>query len=94
MAACSAKEDLADRISFMPNQAATLPSRISGTQRKPAFCIQYCVPSAAVCACPPNAPNKPTVTTTGTRNCMTLTPRLPSPALRASALPFSALGKK
>src|SRR5262245_15885322 len=30
----------------------------------------------------------------GTRNCTTLTPRLPSPALRARALPFSDLGKK
>jgi hypothetical protein len=30
----------------------------------------------------------------GTTNCTTLTPRLPRPALSASALPFSALGKK
>src|SRR5262245_965757 len=30
----------------------------------------------------------------GTTNCTTLTPRLPRPALSASALPFSAFGKK
>jgi hypothetical protein len=34
------------------------------------------------------------VITKGTANCITETPRLPSPALSASALPFCALGKK
>ena len=43
---------------------------------------------------PPSQPNTPAVMTSGTTNCTTLTPRLPSPALSASALPFSALGKK
>ncbi len=43
---------------------------------------------------PPSQPNTPTVITIGTRNCTTLTPRLPRPALSASALPFSAFGKK
>ena len=37
---------------------------------------------------------RPTVMTIGTTNCTTLTPRLPRPALSASALPFSARGKK
>ena len=43
---------------------------------------------------PPSQPNTPAVMTSGTTNCTTLTPRLPSPALSASALPFSAFGKK
>ena len=81
-------------MSFIPNQAANVPIMISGTQTKPAFCIQTEAPSAAVWACPPSAPNRLIDTATGTRNCITLTPRLPSPALIASAFPFSAFGKK
>ena len=43
---------------------------------------------------PPSQPNTPAVITSGTTNCTTLTPRLPRPALSASALPFSAFGKE
>ena len=43
---------------------------------------------------PPSQPKTPTVITSGATNCTTLTPRLPRPALSASALPFSAFGKK
>ena len=51
-------------------------------------------PSSAACGSPPNQPNTPVVITNGMTNWTTLTPRLPSPALSASALPFSAFGKK
>ena len=37
---------------------------------------------------------KTKVMTIGTRSCIRLTPRFPSPALIASAVPFSRLGKK
>ena len=47
-----------------------------------------------LCGWPPSAPKTPAVMTSGTRNCITETPRLPSPAFSASALPFSAFGKK
>ncbi|MNW17900.1 hypothetical protein D3C71_2172510 [compost metagenome] len=49
----------------------------------------------AVCrGSPPRAPKTPAVITSGTRNCMALTPRLPSPALRPMALPLALFGKK
>ena len=70
---------------------------MNGTQMKPAFCSHSRVAppaSLATCGSPPSQPNTPAVITSGTTNCTTLTPRLPSPALSASALPFSALGKK
>jgi hypothetical protein len=50
--------------------------------------------TVAVCGSPPSQPNTPAVIAIGTTNCTTLTPRLPRPALMASALPFSAFGKK
>src|SRR5262245_42361705 len=84
-------------MSFMPNQAAKAAAAMKGTQMKPAFCSQICVvlpPSTAACGSPPNQPNTPAVIASGITNCTTLTPRLPSPALSASALPFCALGKK
>ena len=91
---CSANEALAEAMSFMPNQAANVATIRNGTQTKPAFCSQSLVLSPVTCGSPPMAPKTPAVITIGTRNCMTLTPRLPSPALSASALPFSRLGKK
>src|SRR3546814_5626534 len=81
-------------MSFMPNQAASVPIMIRGTQTNPAFWIHTRVPSSNVWAWPPSAPNRLIVTTSGTRNCIRLTPTLPSPELRARALPFSDLGKK
>src|SRR5664280_1242227 len=82
-------------MSFMPNQAAKADAAMNGTQMKPAFCSHILlVPPAAACGSPPNQPNTPAVITIGTTNCTTLTPRLPRPALSASALPFSARGKK
>ena len=67
---------------------------MKGTQTKPAFCNHSWPPSAVCCGIPPSAPNTPAAITSGTENCITDTPRLPSPALSASALPFCALGKK
>src|SRR3546814_8072294 len=75
-------------MSFMPNQAASVPIMIRGTQTNPAFWIHTRVPSSNVWAWPPSAPNRLIVTTSGTRNCIRLTPTLPSPELRARALPF------
>ena len=94
---CSANEALAEAMSFMPNQAAKALATMNGTKMKPAFCSHSLVSrpaSTAVCGSPPSQPNTPAVIASGTTNCTTLTPRLPSPALRASALPFSAFGKK
>src|SRR5215471_10260506 len=95
--ACSANEALAEAMSFMPNHAAKADAAMNGTQMKPAFCSHMGDSphgSLASRGSPPSQPNTPAVTTSGTTNCTTLTPRLPSPAFRASALPFSALGKK
>ena len=80
--------------SFMPNQAARVEATMNGTQMKPAFCSHSSPPLATTCGAPPTAPKTPAVMTSGTTNCITETPRLPRPALSASALPFSALGKK
>src|SRR6476469_4608704 len=94
---CSANEALAEAMSFMPNQAAKAEAAMNGTQMKPAFCSHICDwphASRASRGSPPSQPKTPAVITIGTTNCTTLTPRLPSPALSASALPFSALGKK
>lgn len=97
MTDCSENDALAEAMSFMPNQAAIAAAAMKGTQMKPAFCshrLTVLSPWVATCGSPPSAPNTPAVITSGTRNCTTLTPRLPSPALSASALPFSARGKK
>ena len=78
----------------MPNQAAKALSR---DERHPdeAGVLQperrLLRPLATIAGSPPSQPNTPAVITSGTTNCTTLTPRLPRPALSASALPFSAL---
>src|SRR4029079_11764006 len=97
MMACSLNDAFADAMSFMPNQAANALAAINGTQIKPAFCSHSGVETAGpftIAGSPPNQPNTPTVTMRGTTSCTTLTPRLPSPALSASAFPFSERGKK
>src|SRR5579872_5392501 len=95
--AWSANEALAEAMSFMPNHAAKALATMKGTQMKPAFCSQSgtsVLELLTMAGSPPNQPSTPAVITMGTTNCTTLTPRLPSPALSASALPFSARGKK
>ena len=95
--ACSAKEARAEAMSFMPNHEAKAESAMNGTNTKPAFCSHIGagpVGPATICGSPPNQPKTLAVMAIGTTNWTTLTPRLPSPALRASALPFSAFGKK
>src|SRR5215467_4125631 len=95
--ACSENEALAEAMSFIPNQAAKALAAMNGTQMNPAFCSHsgtVGAPPPANVGSPPNQPNTPTVITIGTTNCTTLTPRLPSPALSARALPFSDRGKK
>ena len=94
---CSLKLALALAKSFMPNQAAKVAKIMNGTHTKPAFCSQICTVSLffiMVCGSPPNAPNRLAVMANGTTNCTADTPRLPKPAFKPSALPFSALGKK
>ncbi len=81
----------------MPNQLAKAVMMMNGTKKKPAFCSQSGVLPASVAiidGSPPSLPKIPAVMTSGTTNCTTLTPRLPSPALSAAALPFSFFGKK
>ncbi|MCY1449122.1 hypothetical protein D9M71_658430 [compost metagenome] len=90
----SLNEDLALAMSFIPNQAAIVATMMKGTQMKPAFCSHSEVPAAAVCGSPPRLPNTVMVIVSGTRNCMTLTPRLPSPAFSPMAAPLACLGKK
>src|SRR3989344_5422158 len=95
--AWSANDARALAMSFMPNHAATVDSRMNGTQMKPAFCSHICrvsAPFAQICGSPPSAPNTPAVITSGTTNCTTETPRLPRPALSPSAEPLRSLGKK
>src|SRR5690606_40568793 len=92
---CSLNDALAEAISFMPNQAAAVTMAMNGTQMKPAFWSQTgrSAPSVAtICGSPPRPPNTLVTITSGTRNCTTLTPRLPRPALRPSAVPFSDCG--
>ena len=92
---CSLKDALASAMSFMPNQAAMVEARMKGTHMKPAFCIQTeeLTPfTTQSWPSPQRALNVPVVITSGTRNCMALTPRLPSPALRPRAVPFCDLG--
>ena len=45
-------------------------------------------------ASPPSAPNTPMVITAGISSCEVVTPKLPRPALRPSAVPCRRLGKK
>ena len=94
MIACSLKEAFTAAMSFIPNQAAKVAIARNGTQTNAAFCSQICAPSLVVCGSPAIAPNTLAVMTSGTTSCMTLTPRLPRPAFRARALPFSFVGKK
>src|SRR4030067_1511455 len=95
--AWSENEALAVARSFMPNHAAIAQTAMNGIHTSPAFCSHICLtsaPRAQVCGSPPSAPNTPAVITTGTMNCASDTPRLPSPAFSPSAVPFCALGKK
>src|SRR4029078_13526885 len=97
MMACSLNDAFADAMSFMPNQAANALAAINGTQIKPAFCSHSGTEPAGpftIAGSPPNQANTTAAMIKGTTNCTTLTPRLPSPALSASALPFSERGKK
>ena len=83
--------------SSIQNQAAIVQTAMKGTQMNPAFWSHICLtsaPLAQVCGSPPNAPNTPAVITSGTTNYTSDTPRLPRPALRPSAVPFCAFGKK
>ena len=91
------REAFAEAMSFIPNQQAKALTAMNGTQTKPAFCNHKGIcwtPAFTITGSPPIHPNTPAVIAIGTRNCTALTPRLPSPALSASALPFSAFGKK
>ena len=64
-----------------------------GTQTIAAFWIQVSLPPMSY-GSPPMAPKAPKVMIHGSRNCITDTPALPSPALRPSARPCIRFGKK
>jgi hypothetical protein len=86
---------LASAMSFMPNQAAkAVAAMMNGTQMKPAFCIHICPPSVRPAAGRPAAEHARRDDERHQELHDADTPRLPRPALSASALPFSALGKK
>jgi hypothetical protein len=89
----------------MPNQHSMDSGTSDSTQAKPAFWIQVGVPAAilpkiqplsltSVIGSPPKAPNRPTVITSGMTICIVVTPKLPRPAFRPSAVPCSRFGKK
>jgi hypothetical protein len=87
------KAGLGDRRCRSCRTRRRVLAMMNGTQMKPAFCSHssrrpWPLRIAA------EAPNTPAVMTSGTTNCITLTPRLPRPALSASALPFSRLGEE
>ena len=94
MTACSAKLAFASAMSFIPIHASSEETMMNGTQMKPAFCSHSSPPSLFGSGSPPIAPKTLAVMTRGMMNCITDTPRLPSPALSAIALPFCAFGKK
>ncbi|KFB73634.1 MAG: hypothetical protein AW09_001111 [Candidatus Accumulibacter phosphatis] len=48
----------------------------------------------SVIGSPAKAPNRPMVITNGMTICIVVTPKLPSPAFRPSAVPCSRFGKK
>ncbi len=55
---CSAKEALAEAMSFMPNQAANADAAMNGTQMKPAFC-SHSLPPAPVSVTACGSPSQP-----------------------------------
>ncbi len=89
----------------MPHQHRIDSGTSDSTQAKPAFWIQVGVPAAilpkiqplsltSVIGSPPKAPNRPIVITSGMTICIVVTPKLPRPAFRPSAVPCSFFGKK
>ena len=95
IATCSAKPARTVAMLSMPNHAAITDMTISGTQMKPAFCTQICIVvpwSTRVCALPPRISSAPPYMAIGAMSCARPTPRLPTPALRPSAVPCSRFG--
>ncbi len=89
----------------MPHQHNNESGTSDSIQAKPAFCTQVGVPAAifpkiqplsftSVIGSPPKVPNRPTVITSGITICIVVTPKLPTPAFRPSAVPCSRFGKK
>src|SRR5678815_5916438 len=89
----------------MPNQQRIDSGTSDSNQARPAFWIQVCVPAAILpkiqplsfcrtIGSPPKLPKIPTVITSGITICMVVTPKLPRPAFRPSAVPCSRFGKK
>src|SRR3990167_3406385 len=90
---------------FMPNQARIDRGTSEITQAKPAFWIQVGVPAAilpkiqplsftSVMGSPPKAPSRGRVITSGMTICIVVTPKLPRPAFRPSAVPCSFFVKE
>ena len=90
---------------FMPKKQMTDSGTSDNSQANPAFCIQVGVPATIfpkiqplsltrTADSPPKLPKRLTVMTSGMTICMVVTPKLPRPAFRPSAVPCSRLGKK
>ena len=88
------------RMLFIPNQ----PRKASGTrnrsQTKPAFCSQVSAPAGILPISVPlefsrvidSPPNRAKVMLSGTRICIVVTPKLPSPAFSPRARPCCLFG--
>ena len=78
----------------MKKNAPIRKTAMMGTQTKAAFWIQMSDVLPALTSWLGSPPNMPKVIAQGMRNCMTLTPALPNPALRPSESPCIRFGKK
>ena len=85
----------------MRNQRPAATTSRTGTHTSPPFWIQMGAPVALACDLGPRQRPRRRARRTGRRssraaaaNCITLTPRLPMPALRPSARPCMRFGKK
>src|SRR5574343_1357201 len=90
---------------FMLTQARMDIGPRPRTQAKPAFCTKVGVPAGilpnsqplsltSVIGSPPKAPNTLMVISMGISICIVVTPKLPRPAFRPSAVPCRRFGKK
>ncbi len=91
---CEATDAFELPISFIPNQAASVATASNGTQIQAALVRASREPSGCGTPWTPKKVNIGRKITSGASNCITLTPRFPSPPLIPNALPCLAFGKK
>jgi hypothetical protein len=81
----------------MNTNARMQNSKSAGTHTSPLFWIHMVAPPSSAGSARPSplsAPNTANVIAQGSATCITLTPRLPNPALRPSDNPCILFGKK